>query len=80
MRPSVCSQVLPLVQYSEALIQMIMMMMIVIIIIIIIVIIIIFTYFCATDLKLKSKVNATINPLLSPPRTLIIPPFSEEYR
>ena len=77
MRPSVCSQVLPLVQYSEALIQMIIMMMIVIIIIII-VIIIIFTYFCATDLKLKSKVNATINPLLSPPRTLIIPPFSEE--
>ena len=77
MRPSVCSQVLPLVQYSEALIQMIMMMMIVIIIIII-VIIIIFTYFCATDLKLKSKVNATINPLLSAPRTLIIPPFSEE--
>ena len=77
MRPSVCSQVLPLVQYSEALIQMIMMMMIVIIIIII-VIIIIFTYFCATDLKLKSKVNATINPLLSPPRTLIIPPFSGE--
>ena len=59
------------------------MIMMIVIIIIIIVIIIIFTYFCATDLKLKSKVNATvsiitINPLLSPPSTLIIPPFSEE--
>ena len=70
---------LTLFQYSEALIKMMIRMMIVIIIIIAIIII---TYFCATDLKLKSKVNATvsiitINPLLSPP-SLISPPFSEE--
>ena len=56
-----------------------MMMMIVIIIIVIIHVTI--TYFCAKDLKLKSKVNATvsiitINPLLSPPPPRPLHPYS----
>ena len=60
-----------------------MMMMIVIIIIVIIHVTI--TYFCAKDLKLKSKVNATvsiitINPLLSPPPPLHVPSILILYK